>query len=76
MGQSNGFEQKYFQRQNELKRQGAESYAWGVGDIECAKRETGRRKIRVQIKNEERKRTSQTDCAQSLRLLGNGGVFP
>ena len=30
---SNGFEQKYFQRQNERKRQGAESYAWGVDDM-------------------------------------------
>ena len=30
---SNGFERKYFQRQNERKRQGAESYAWGVDDM-------------------------------------------
>lgn len=30
---STGFEQKYFQRQNERKRQGAESYAWGVDDM-------------------------------------------
>lgn len=29
----NGFEQKYFQHQNERKRQGAESYAWGVDDM-------------------------------------------
>ena len=29
----NGFEQKYFQRQNERKRQGAESYSWGVDDM-------------------------------------------
>ena len=30
---STGFEQKYFQRQNERKRQGAESYSWGVDDM-------------------------------------------
>ena len=30
---SNGFEQKYFQRQNERKRQGAESYSWSVDDM-------------------------------------------
>ena len=29
----NGFEGKYFQRQNERKRQGAESYSWGVDDM-------------------------------------------
>jgi len=30
---SNGFERKYFQRQNERKRQGAESYSWSVDDM-------------------------------------------
>jgi pre-mRNA-splicing factor CWC26 len=30
---STGFEQKYFQRQNERKRQGAESYSWSVDDM-------------------------------------------
>jgi len=34
MGRSNGFERKYFQRQNEPKRQGAEIYAC-VDDTEC-----------------------------------------
>ena len=29
---SNGFEQEYFQRQNERKRQGAEVYSWSVYD--------------------------------------------
>ncbi|KAF9648373.1 hypothetical protein BDM02DRAFT_3115555 [Thelephora ganbajun] len=29
----NGFERKYFQRQNERKRQGAESYSWSVDDM-------------------------------------------
>lgn len=30
---SNGFEKKLFQRQNERKRRGAESYEWGVEDM-------------------------------------------
>ena len=72
MGRSNGFEQRYFQRQNERKRQGAESYTWGVNDIKYTKRETGKRQIRVQ----KRKRIDRMDYAQSLQLLGNGSVSP
>ena len=34
MGRSDGFEQKYFQRQKKKRKdQGVESYAWGVNDI-------------------------------------------
>jgi len=76
MGRRNGSEQKYSQRQNERKMQGAESYTWGVDDIKCTKQETEKRKIRVQIENEKRKGAGWIDCAQSLQLLGNGGVPP
>jgi len=65
MGRSNGFEQKYFQRQSERKRQGEESYAWGMDNIECTKRETGKRE-----------RAGRMNYVQSLQLLGNGSVFP
>lgn len=30
---SNGFEKKYFQKQNERRRRGAESYEWSVDDM-------------------------------------------
>jgi len=48
MRQSDGFGQKYFQLQNERKRQGAESCVWGVNDIK-----TEERKIRVQSKKKK-----------------------
>jgi len=76
MGRNNGFEQKHFRRQNERKRHGAESYAWGANDTKYTKQETRKRKIRVHIENEERKRTGRMNYAQSLQLLGNGSVFP
>ena len=65
MGRSNDFEQKHFQRQSEQKRQGAESYAWSMDDIQCTKRETGKRG-----------RKGRMNDVQSLQLLGNGSVFP
>ena len=65
MGRSDGFEQKYFQRQSEQKLQGAEGYAWGADNVECTKRETGKRE-----------RAGRMNDVQSPQLLGNGSVFP
>ena len=48
MGQSDGFGQMYFQRQNERKVQEAESCVWGADDIKPEKR-----KIHVQSKNKK-----------------------
>ena len=65
IGQSDDFEQKYFQRQNEQKREGAEGYAWGADNVECTKRETGKRE-----------RAGRMNDVQSLQLSGTGSVFP